>query len=101
MSGTVERADAVLEACRTWVQHHHQTSLTGPEATRIRARLKERLHDRMLPKATDHELVALAHKLVNQAIDARRDQVQRGELARVMKQANDAVRNCTWTEPTK
>lgn len=85
MSGAVERADAVLDACRLWARFHHQTSLTGTEATRIRAALKRRLHDTMLPKPTDAELVTLAHRLCNEMMDARRDAAQRTEHARMSR----------------
>lgn len=85
MSGTVERADAILSACKAWVKQHHRTELTGKEATYIRAKLKERLHDRMLPKAADVELVQLAHRLANSAVDRRRLAAQQDEHARMVR----------------
>lgn len=65
--------DAVLEACRTWAQQHHQTDLTIQERGYIRTKLKERVHNRMVPKPDQVELVTIAHRLANSAIANRRD----------------------------
>ena len=80
---TNQDIDAVMAACAAWVQQHHRTALTVQEAAAIRVKLKARLHNRMLPKPEELELVTLAHHLANGAVANRRDKAQRAEHGRM------------------
>lgn len=82
---TNQDIDAIMAACAAWVQQHHRTTLTHPEANYIRGKLKARLHNRMQPKPEELELVTLAHRLANSAIANRRDAAQRTEHARMAR----------------
>lgn len=77
--------DAILEACAVWVEQHHRTKLTHPEANYIRGKLKARLHNRMQPKPEELELVTLAHRLANSAVANRRDAAQQQEHQRMAR----------------
>lgn len=82
---TNQDIDAVIEACQTWALMHHRTKLTVQEAAAMRVKLKQRLHNQMQAKPDQLELVKLAHRLANEAIDARRDTAQKREHARMVR----------------
>lgn len=82
---TNQDIDAIMAACAAWVEQHHRTKLTVQESSYIRGKLKTRLHNRMQPKPEELELVTLAHRLANSAVEHRRDAAQQHEHARMSR----------------